>query len=158
MDQAQKYAELFVPTRQDADFALKASKAYEDIVSALESAKQAARSASAAADIAHEQAYPGIGRDSLVDDASATGGESRQLLQAAKDQLQQTTALHDQLQLQQHAVDALRRNVTAASLDDNHLFRQLHKLNSDQGQRNSIKQLFNLPQIAVDYTIMAYPQ
>lgn len=39
-------------TRQDADFALRASKAYQDIVDALRGAREAADNASIAADIA----------------------------------------------------------------------------------------------------------
>ena len=46
---------LFVATRQDADFALRASKAYQDIVDALNSAREAAYNASIAADIAYEK-------------------------------------------------------------------------------------------------------
>lgn len=42
-------------TRQDADFALRASKAYQDIVDALHGAREAADNASIAADIAYEK-------------------------------------------------------------------------------------------------------
>lgn len=46
---------LFVATRQDADFALRASKAYQDIVDALHGAREGAKNASIAADIAYEK-------------------------------------------------------------------------------------------------------
>lgn len=42
-------------TRQDADFALRASKAYQDIVDALRGAHEAAGNASIAADIAFDK-------------------------------------------------------------------------------------------------------
>lgn len=42
-------------TRQDAGFALKASKAYQDIVDALQGAQEAADNASMAADFAYEK-------------------------------------------------------------------------------------------------------
>jgi hypothetical protein len=46
---------LFNATQRDADFALRASKAYQQIVDALESARGAAVSASVAADIAYKK-------------------------------------------------------------------------------------------------------
>jgi hypothetical protein len=46
---------LFNATQRDADFALRASKAYQEIVDALEGAKVAAVNASIAADIAHKK-------------------------------------------------------------------------------------------------------
>jgi hypothetical protein len=46
---------LFNATQRDADFALRASKAYQQIVDALESARDAAINASVAADIAYKK-------------------------------------------------------------------------------------------------------
>jgi hypothetical protein len=46
---------LFNATQRDADFALRASKAYQQIVDALQSARDAAINASVAADIAYKK-------------------------------------------------------------------------------------------------------
>lgn len=46
---------LFNATQRDADFALRASKAYQQIVDALEGARDAAVNASIAADIAYKK-------------------------------------------------------------------------------------------------------
>jgi hypothetical protein len=49
------FSSLFNATQRDADFALRASKAYQQIVDALESARDAALNASVAADIAYKK-------------------------------------------------------------------------------------------------------
>jgi hypothetical protein len=49
------YFSLFNATQRDADFALRASKAYQQIVDALEGARNAAINASIAADIAYKK-------------------------------------------------------------------------------------------------------
>ncbi|KAG1688573.1 Laminin subunit alpha-1 [Nymphon striatum] len=83
MRQAAMLAKLFKATQDVSEYPLKAAKVYRTIVDALSDALAAARNASAAAETAHDKAFPAFG-DSLVNRASRLKARSRQLLEAAK--------------------------------------------------------------------------
>ncbi|KAK9510147.1 hypothetical protein O3M35_004991 [Rhynocoris fuscipes] len=76
---------------------MKASKAYQEIIDAIKNAREAVNNATMAADIAHEQAYPGVGKDSLLDQASASKEKSIELQNRANDQLERIGSLLPEL-------------------------------------------------------------
>ncbi|XP_046676227.1 laminin subunit alpha-1 isoform X3 [Homalodisca vitripennis] len=131
MRRAQEYADLFVPTRQDAGFALRASKAYQDIVDALKSAREAADNASMAADIAYDKIYPEVGDFSMIDRASAVRAKSRELGGIIESKQRTVDDLRQKVVAPEASVEELRDLLTAAAHGDNAISRELQKLSTD---------------------------
>ncbi|XP_037085132.1 laminin subunit alpha-2-like isoform X2 [Pollicipes pollicipes] len=94
--EADRLVSLFQATRQEADLSLQAAEAYQNIVDALNSARQAAKDASQAAQNAYEQAYPRY-TDSLVSLGTQAKTMSEALSEQADDLRHQVVALSDQV-------------------------------------------------------------
>ncbi|XP_068083310.1 laminin subunit alpha-1 [Anabrus simplex] len=129
---AQQYRDLFNATRQDADFALRASQAYQKIVDALRAAQQSARNASAAADIAYVTAHPGSRAESLPEKAKATEAVSKLLHDRAEEQVFKVQEVQSEFEKQEVAVSRLKETTKNTEDKNNALLRDLEKLKSNQ--------------------------
>lgn len=128
------YSVSFNATQRYADYALRAVKAYQQIVDALEGARNAAVNASIAADRAYKKAHPGADQDSLVDQASIIRADSTRLLNRAKQKADHIEELKLNLKEQKEEVKNVRNMLTEAAKADNDISRQLQKLDNKEAQ------------------------
>ncbi|KAG1688578.1 Laminin subunit alpha-2 [Nymphon striatum] len=136
MRQAAMLAKLFKATQDVSEYPLKAAKVYRTIVDALSDALAAARNASAAAETAHDKAFPAFG-DSLVNRASRLKARSRQLLEAAKKlRDKEVPDLQYMLSEQIGLLDMTERSVRSGKRDLAYINRALDGLPS--GLRDSL--------------------
>ncbi|XP_049762590.1 laminin subunit alpha-1 [Schistocerca cancellata] len=119
-------------TLEDASFALRASNAYRDIVTALKRAEEAAVNATIAADAAYGKVYPGILEDSLLEQSNIAKADSTRLISRASQQLKRVGELQRKFDDENKAVDLLRETVRSAAEEDNAISRELQKFNTDK--------------------------
>ncbi|XP_069690531.1 laminin subunit alpha-2 isoform X2 [Periplaneta americana] len=131
-NRSQYYRDLFNATQRDANFALRASKAYQDIVDTLKSAYEAAINASIAADIAYKKVHPSIEQNSLVNRANSIETDSTRLLNHAEQKVKQVEELKKRLQEQKQEVENVRHSLSTAVKAENETARQLQKLHSEE--------------------------
>ncbi|XP_064107459.1 laminin subunit alpha lam-3-like isoform X1 [Macrobrachium nipponense] len=102
---------LFNETRDVADGPLRAAQAYQRIVDALQSAEEAAKNASLAAETAYKVAYPGDPEESLVRRASLSSRKSEEL-HLKGDALKSSVGQHFlELENQQKAINRARGDI-----------------------------------------------
>ncbi|KDR22194.1 Laminin subunit alpha-1, partial [Zootermopsis nevadensis] len=133
-NRVQHYRDLFNATQRDADFALRASKAYQEIVDALKGARNAAVNASSAADIAYRKAHPSVVQDSLVDRASIILTNSTRLLSHAEQKADHVEELKMNLEEHKEEVKNVRDTLAKAAKADNNISHQLQKLDNKEAQ------------------------
>nr|XP_018899369.1 PREDICTED: laminin subunit alpha-1 [Bemisia tabaci] len=135
LESARSYDDLFQFTRQKSDYALRASKAYQSIIDALKSAREAAVNASLAATEAFNQVLPERKEESLLEKAKAAEEESRQIKTRAELQDARVQELHAQFKAHLRAVESLRNNVKKAAKDDNSIAKQLQEVSNDEASK-----------------------
>ncbi|XP_063216579.1 laminin subunit alpha-1 [Bacillus rossius redtenbacheri] len=140
VERALNYTALFGPTRHNATFALRASKAYQDIVDALASARKAAINARSAGESAYKTAHPD-NEDNILDKSLISVANSDRLVVRAKQKKDETEVLLDEYNKQQKIVKKIEETVKTAAENDNFINRELSKLeNEGNASQQTVKE------------------
>nr|CAD7455143.1 unnamed protein product [Timema tahoe] len=130
------YTELFNPTRHNATVALRASKAYQDIVDALDEALTAAMNARNAGEEAYKTAHPD-NEDNILDKSLVSLANSDRLLVRAKQKQDDVAKLSKELDNQRKSIRDNQEILRNAAVKDNIISRELSQLerkaNSSRG-------------------------
>nr|CAD7199120.1 unnamed protein product [Timema douglasi] len=130
------YTELFNPTRHNATVALRASKAYQDIVDALDEALTAAMNARNAGEQAYKTAHPD-NEDNILDKSLVSLANSDRLLVRAKQKQDDVDKLSKELDNQRKSIKDDQEILRNAAVKDNIISRELSQLerkeNSSRG-------------------------
>ncbi|XP_043229158.1 laminin subunit alpha-2-like isoform X2 [Amphibalanus amphitrite] len=129
--QAERLEGSFQATRQEADLSLQAAEAYQKIVDALNSARQAAEDASAAGQRAYEQAYP-RDTDSLVSLGTQAKTKSEVLFEQAEDLRHQVVVLSGKMAASRAGIDIINGTLRATREQNEEIRTQLALNNVDE--------------------------
>ncbi|GLG97830.1 Laminin subunit alpha [Gryllus bimaculatus] len=134
-ERAQQYRDLFNSTRKEADFALRASRAYQGIVDAINTAKESAMNASFAGDIAFKTAYPGSIETSVLKLSRDVGEKSDTLLKKAEEELLRVNNVKDDYANAKAKINGVRDTIMNAEHGNKRVLQELKKLNSGEIQK-----------------------